>query len=628
MQQSSTAEPFPFSVNSTHLTVWNGEKYVPIFLKGINMGIATPGTFPSELAASRADYGRWFQLIRDAGFNNIRLYTLHYPRFYEVIDSFNLANPQSPLLFFQGVWLEEELPGYDENLFYLSPYFKREIEENVDCVHGNRTIAARPGKAHGTYKTDVSKWLLGYIIGREVHPPEVIHTNEKHPTHTSHNGRFLSIKDVNPAEAWTVEHLDYLLSTEMDKYKTQRPVSFSSWPTLDPLSHPLELNTYEDMASIDISKMDWSKAKAGYFASYHAYPYYPDFVSRDPEYASYSDYLGQNSYIGYLTALKKHYKNVPLIIAEFGAPSSWGVAHYAQNGVHHGGMDEETQGKYNLRLLQNIEAAGGGGGIQFALMDEWFKRTWVTDQMDFNPDRRILWHNVTAAEQNFGLLGFKKAGPATTPWQTFCNDCPVKSVEAGADFGYLNMKLNIGKPMLVNDTLWVALDTYDAALGEKLLPNGKRIGNGAEFVLMVTNYKAELYVTEAYDLYGIWHRTSTEKQLYRSIATDGAPWRIVRWKNNNNEQEVQYVGSMRVNRLGLPPSSLDAVTITDNAIDIKLPWTLLNFTDPSTATVMHDNRSTPEREVRVSDGIAATIFYGAIDTKQTAAIPGRTGTMH
>ncbi|WP_439882627.1 T9SS type A sorting domain-containing protein [Pontibacter sp. MBLB2868] len=608
-QQAPASAPVPFSTNSTNLTVWNGEQYVPLFIKGVNMGIAVPGTFPGELAASRADYARWLQLIRDAGFNTIRLYTLHHPRFYEVLDSFNLANPQKPILFFQGVWLEEEVPGYDEDLYTLSSYFEQEIKENVDCVHGNKTISSRQGKAYGAYRIDASRWMIGYIIGREIHPPEVVHTNEKHPTETSYKGSYFSIENVHAAEAWTVKHLDKLVAYEMEKYKTQRPISFSSWPTLDPLDHPGELNRYEDMVSIDVSGIDLSKAPAGYFASYHAYPYYPDFMSRDPAYAGYTDYLGQNSYLGYLTALKKHYKNVPLIIGEYGAPSSWGVAHYAQSGIHHGGMDEETQGKNNLRMLRNIETAGGGGGIQFSIIDEWFKRTWITDPMDSNPDRRVLWHNVTAAEQNFGLLGFKKAGPAVQEWEQFCTTCPVKSVEAGADFTYFNLKLNVQRPLDVNDTIWIALDTYAADLGEKILPNGKTVTNRAEFALMITNYKAELYVTEAYDLYGIWHGTSTAKQLYKSIATDGAPWKIVRWRNNNNDQEVQYIGSLRVNRLGLPPSSMDAVTLKDTSIDIKLPWTLLNFTDPSSSAVMHDDLAVPGRQEMKSDGIAATVIY-------------------
>ncbi|WP_157600481.1 T9SS type A sorting domain-containing protein [Rufibacter sp. DG15C] len=599
----------PFSTNSKSLTMWNGEQYVPLFIKGVNLGVAVPGTYPSELAATRAQYGRWFKMIQEAGFNTIRLYTLHHPRFYEVLDSFNTANPQRPLFFFQGIWLEEEIPNYDEDLYSLTPYFDKEIEEDVDCVHGNRTIAPRLGKAHGVYKTDASKWLMGYIIGREVHPGEVLHTNEKHAQDTQYQGRFLSIQNTRPTEAWMTKRLDNVLAREQDLYKTQHPVSFSSWPTLDPMKHPQEANQYEDAAAVDLSTIDISKAKAGYFASYHAYPYYPDFVSKDPAYGGSKDYLGQNSYVGYLSDLKKHYKNIPLIIAEYGVPSSWGVAHYAQSGMNHGGFDEQAQGESNLRLLQNMEQTNLGGGMQFSWIDEWFKRTWITDEMDFDINRRILWHNVTSAEQNFGLVGFKKPGPAVRPWTSFCATCPAPSLDAGADYTFFNLRLNTGQPLGLMDTVWVALDTYDANLGESQLPNGKTLTNRSEFLLMITQYKAELYVTEAYDLFGIWHNTATPEQLFRSTATDGKPWKLVRWRNNTGEQEVQFIGDLRVNRLGLPGTSMDAVILNESSIDIKLPWTLINFTDPSTLTVMHDDRSTRGREVRVSDGISASVFY-------------------
>jgi hypothetical protein len=603
------ADTLPFSTNATHLTMWNGEKYVPLFIKGINLGISVPGTFPGELAASRAQYGRWFQLVKEAGFNTIRLYTLHYPHFYEVLDSFNLANPNQPLHFFQGVWLEEELPGYDEDLYFLTSYFDKEIEENVDAVHGNATIATRRGKAFGTYRTDVSRWMLGYIIGREIHPGEVLHTDELHASVKAYEGRFLKISEASPTEAWMVQRLDNLLRWEKDKYNTQRPVSFSSWPTLDPLKHPFEPNDYEDMATIDLSAMDIQHAPAGYFASYHAYPYYPDFISQDPSYTPFKDHYGQNSYLGYLTYLKNHYNKFPLIIAEFGAASSWGIAHYAQNGIHHGGSDEQEQGRFNLRMMQNILTSGCGGGIQFALMDEWFKRTWITDPLDFDPESRIRWHNVAAAEQNFGIIGFKKPNSDLEPWESFCADCPVQAIKASADYTYFNMQLQLSEPLDVLDTLWLALDTYQANLGENRFPNGVPISNRAEFLLMITNNFAELYVTEAYDLFGLWHGVAAPEQKFRSIVSQGAPWKLVRWKNNYTNQEVQYVGTLRVNRLGLPKTSMDAVTIDEEGISIKLPWNLLNFVDPGNAMVMHDDRATSARETIKSDGVAVTFLH-------------------
>lgn len=605
----SQTKAIPFSTDSTSITIWNGEEYVPLFIKGINLGISKPGTFPGQLAATRGDYGRWLEMIREAGYNSIRLYTLHYPRFYEVLDSFNTAHPNEPLLFFQGIWLEEEIAGYDEDLFSLTPSFNREITENINSVHGNAKIPERRGKAYGNYTSDVSRYLIGYILGREIHPPEVLKTNYSHAGVTGYNGSVFSINNVKASEAWMAERLNYVVEYENDHYNMQHPVSFSSWPTLDPLYHPFEPKRYEDSETIDLSKMDKSNAPAGYFASYHAYPYYPDFVSRDPAYQGFSDYFGQNSYIGYLTALKEYYKGTPLIIAEFGSSSSWGIAHYSQNGIHHGGSDELQQGYDNIRMFRNIEQINAAGGIQFAWIDEWFKPTWITDPIDGNPERRVLWHNITAAEQNFGIIGFKKKGPDTTPWEEFCTSCPITGVEAGADYSFLHLKIKTNGFFQPLDTLWVAVDTYADSLGEKKLPGGQSIAHRSEFLLKIYNETAQLLVTEAYDLFGIWHNTSSPEQKYRSTSTEGAPWRLTRWKNNNTDQEIQYIGNLQVNRLNLPVKSTDAVKIDTFGIDIRIPWSLINFTDPSQKKVLHDYPDTSIREDTTSNGIALSIFY-------------------
>jgi hypothetical protein len=67
---------------------------------------------------------------------------------------------------------------------------------------------------------------------------------------------------------------------------------------------------------------------------------------------------------------------------------------------------------------------------------------------------------------------------------------------------------------------------------------------------MITNHSCELYVTEAYDQFGKWHRLNLPGQLYRSVPSDGAPWKIVRFKNNYFEQEIQYIGHLSFKRLG------------------------------------------------------------------------------
>jgi hypothetical protein len=606
---SYAQQPLPFSTNQQFITRWNGEQYVPFRVKGVNMGVAMPGTFPGELKVDRQQYVDWFVQIKAAGFNCIRLYTLHYPQFYAALDSFNRSQPNNPLYFMQGIWLEEEIPNYDEDLLMLEPFFRQEIEENLGAVHGAVSIPQRLGKAWGLYTVDASPWLMAWIIGREIHPTEVLHTNASHPTMTSYTGQYFQIANSRASESWLVSQLDYLVNRQQLVYGTQRPVSCSSWPSLDPIAHPEEPNRYEDTASFDLSGIDYSQAKAGFFISYHAYPYYPDFISQDPAYQGVSDYLGQNSYLAYLIDLKNHYQGIPLIIAEYGLPSSWGIAHYAQSGMHHGGPDEKEQGEMNIRLLQNIFSAGCGGGISFAWIDEWFKRTWLLDPIDYLTERRILWHNLLSAEQNFGLLGYRLPQQNKSLLQDFGLNAAINKLSALADFGLLQLEIGLNQTFRSSDTLWLAIDTYSDSLGERLLPTADSLHHGAEFLLRITNQRADLYVTEAYDIYGIWHRVSASEQQYRSTASMGKPWKEVRLRNNNGPQEIQYVGRLQANRHDLPPSSKDGVIFYPDKIAVRIPWSLLNIVDPSQFRVFHDDRNTPLAEDTLSDGLRLSVVY-------------------
>ena len=103
---------------------------------------------------------------------------------------------------------------------------------------------------------------------------------------------------------------------------------------------------------------------------------------------------------------------MPLVIAEFGVPSSWGSAHQSFSNMDHGGYSEQQQGEKNMRLMHNIIDAGCAGGFMFAWMDEWFKPTWIVAYLEaygmisggITIPTRQLWHNLASPEQNFGLV--------------------------------------------------------------------------------------------------------------------------------------------------------------------------------------------------------------------------------
>ena len=58
----------------------------------------------------------------------------------------------------------------------------------------------------------------------------------------------------------------------------------------------------------------------GTFASFHAYPYYPDFLRHEAALRKTRWDGRPDAYAGYLRALKAHFTSMPVLVTEFGVP--------------------------------------------------------------------------------------------------------------------------------------------------------------------------------------------------------------------------------------------------------------------------------------------------------------------
>jgi hypothetical protein len=605
-------------------------KYNPLFIKGINLGVATPGNSPGQIMdVPAAAYQRWLTGIGQVGFNVIRVYTLHSPLFYEELYKYNTAHPDAPIMIIQGVWLDDDDAGLvTRNLVKRTSQIDEEIGYVIDAVHGNKTILARAGKAYGVYTKDVSRYVLGYLLGREIDPIEVDSTNLQNPAHTSFSGRAFSVSNVKATEVFETGRMDTVVSYERLKYKNQRPVAFSSWPTLDPIKHPTEPpppDSYEDFSSVDLSGVKAVSAPAGFYVSFHAYPYYPNFMTDDPGYRQFADAMGPNSYIGYLQDLKNYYGKIPVLIAETGVPSSWGNAHYAYTQMHHGDHSEAEQGTFDVRIMNNIKKVGLAGGILFEWMDEWFKRTWIVQNILESSVNREFWQNLMSPERNFGLIGFQLPTPAPLH-DLNLNDANISSVKVSTEPASYNVAVNLNSAFVPNKTMVIGFDTYRSDLGESILPDGSVTSNRAEFALKITSDangkidSAKLYVTEAYDLngYSVKFNTITSAQKLHSTLTDGKPWKLMQWRNGNGPTDIQNIGVLGVRNDSATKSSLDAVVLSQDGktISIRIPWTLLQVYDPTKQQVvsryyLNDiiNESNLLQASEVTTGIAISLFY-------------------
>jgi len=636
-------QALPFKTSGNHIAMYTGTDYRPLVLKGINLGSSPPGYFPGEIAYAITPemYEKWINMMAKAGFNCIRVYTLHPPVFYEKLAEYNERNPNNPLFLFQGIWLDEvedPLNPVSYDLIDRTTAFTQEIHEAINCIHGNNDIAFRLGKAYGRYVTDVSRWTAGYIIGREISPQEVDSTNSFHRAINSYAGNQFSITGGSPTEVFVTSMLDETVSFEAQNYSVRRPVSISSWPTLDPLNHPTEVFTDEDKASFDIEKISGKNLQAGLFASYHAYPYYPNFISQQPSYQSFSDEQGPDSYLGYLTDLKNHYSDIPLVIGEFGVPSSWGSAHQSFSNMNHGGYSEQQQGEKDIRMLHNIIDAGCAGGFMFSWMDEWFKPTWIVSYLEaygflsgnaIIPTRQ-LWQNLTSPEQNFGMVAFEQLDPDPfISYQTDNPSGPCDRIEVTNDNSCFFLNIESSGDIIPGDTMMIAFDTYLSSTGESKLPNGKHLSNRSEFLLTMVfgNDTALHHVTEAYDMNGLTPRfnlTDPAIQKYKSTVTDGAPWNEMQWYNDGAELTKSYIGRLPMeNATDFTPGQRTAVAWYGNKIKVRMPWTMLYFYDPTQMKVIdgavsYDGGYTFDILSNLSDGIALSVYYKGVVTSTTS----------
>jgi hypothetical protein len=389
--------------------VFQDGEWKKIYWNGVNLGVTIPGHAPGEVAPSKEDYVRWFQMMDELGNNLIRIYTILPPYFYEALREHNLSH-EHQLYLLHGIWIPEaklytSRDPYDPRVIELA---KMEIDQAIIASYGKGEILPRPGHASGNYTADISQWLIGWQYGIEWDPQiaDETNTNNKEISPDILNqGRFFFLKEEgNAFEGWIAMMLNYLAEQE-NLIGWQHPIGFTNWITTDPLSHPAEPFKDEDLVSIDPNHINTRNWQAGYFASYHIYPYYPDFIKLNKNYQTFLNAKGKpDPYGAYLRQLRDYHHELPILVSEFGLPSSRGIAHYGPNDMNHGLHNEEEQAKYLVQMYDSIREQDYNGAMLFSWHDEWFKISWNSVGVEKPGERRIYWHNRLNPEQNYGLI--------------------------------------------------------------------------------------------------------------------------------------------------------------------------------------------------------------------------------
>lgn len=646
-----------FRTTPAGFQIREGTGWKTVYLKGVNLGAALPGKFPTEFPG-KAVYEGWLAEMGQLGINAIRIYTIHPPAFYEALREHNLKATR-PIYLLHGVWVEPP-PGDDFGDPIWFAAYREDMRRMVDLMHGRASFPPRPGAAGGHYRADVSRWWIGTILGREWEPFNVIAYNRHHPGNSDWKGRFVEVRKGHATEVFMAKALDTFIGLEHDTYHAQRPVAFTNWPTLDPMTHPSETSFLEeqgflkklglpyvaelkaevfddDSVAIDMEKFTALPAfPGGLFASYHVYPNYPEFINLDAGYAKVRDEEGPNSYLGYLRELKAYHKKHAVLVSESGLSASRMPAHWQPQGMTHGGLEEKDQARLTKRLIKNIYDTGYAGSIVFAWMDEWFKKTWQVSPLELPADRKPLWFNAMDVEENYGLIGHHPGtkGPhilidgRPDDWKGIPTYLKNQSLEVKlfADEGWLHVALFWqGAIDWERDSFLLGLDTLGVELGNHHFPVGVPVRNqaGMEFAVQLSGKGCGVWVDAPYEFAPHRHPGPS-----RTIAHEDGPWRQMQTETNRlrvgrdlkvYEARRYEVGSLHRGTQDRRDPAFDSQGEWMDApgfLEVRIPWTLIHVTDPSSRQVLQDPPDLPGEEHRTAttQGFRASLVRARRDT--------------
>lgn len=614
-----------FRTNQSKIQILQDGNWMDFEIKGVNIGTGYPGVFPNEFGISEETYSRWFNWIGEMNANTIRVYKIQSPWFYKAFAKYNETH-ENKIYLVQGVDFNEDLMFSDENL--LNPKQKnkvfQETRKTVDALHGKGITFDFDTGTLCCYNDDVSDYVLGYVLGVEWDEIFVDYVCRLNEGIEPYQGTYVSSKQgANAFEIFLSQWGDYMLKYEDETYGTQKLLSFANWPETDPLVNEVSIKlsaasiTENTEVFINLENLQLSdKAESGIFASYNVYPYFPDSL----QYGKYTEYIddegNRNPYRKYLMELVE-YHSCPVVITEYGIPASRSPAHNDMwRNLSQGGNNEKEQGMGLLKMYEDIQKSGCAGGMVFSWQDEWFKFSWNEKNLS-DPNGRANWNNAQSVEQFYGLLAFEPGDSESenypdgnlSEWteENLILESDTTKLSMKSDEKYIYFMVEKSSDITNGNFVNLALDVLPNA--GTMHTKNLEFSLPVDFLIQINADKGgKLLVHDDSDLaiYSIAkeYKSAAVIDLYKN-----ANELNLQLKHNTDTFHVVSRGSDSVNTILLNETPLKEVgllkygnanpnsadydsnadyCINGNVVEIRIPWQLLNFYDPSKCMVIDD----------------------------------------
>lgn len=587
------------------------DKWEKLEIVGVGLDSTKPGAFPSENLVSEEDYLRWIKDIYDMGANCIKVSNLMGANFYKALDKFN-KDKKNPIYLMQGIYFDEKLlkNGKDPQGSKASSAFKDNIKLVIDSVHGNPYNKEKPDILQ-VYKTDISKYVIGYSLGIQFAKHDLIYTeimNNKKP----YDGKYMyTNKNSSSFESYLAKMGDYAVDYEFSTYKKQSLISFigtSAHHIASSVENPNKKNilsskdTNEEFKNfIDVEDIKAKRGlKTGIVASYNIYPSYT-------ELKEYDGNIGK-----YFEDINKHY-SIPVIIGEIGVPSSRSGGDFNEN-IDKGYITEQEQGKALVDIYKAVKKSKLAGCFIFEFQDSWYSSSWNTKDNKIL-DRSAYWSDAQTYSQSFGLMTFEPGRLKVTPYpddkldewseKNVISKEKDYSLSMQSDEKYLYFMIKSSdKTSLKKDDIYIDLDTTPKSGAKKSTQYGLQFDNPVDFIIKINDKgNSMVMVQEYYNGFDFYENKSLyekrpdlikhtpDMDYFSPIYIETRPKMFIKSQGETKEKVTYETGKLTKGNSN--PESKDFNSAADyymgnDYVEVRIPWALLNFMDPSTKQIADD----------------------------------------